>query len=452
MKKLLIAAPLLVCAAGAAALAGTSQYVGSYTKTEYHRLLAILNEQTPLVFMNQVYTEGLTSSNAITKVMSSQRADAKVLFSLHHDIQHATFRLADDGVAVGTVSIDTTLLDKPPYATEFSSLFQDNTPFTLKTDFNANGEIRNQLDISAIEFSEEGKQLSWSGLVIDMVTKDSATKGDGAMGRISYADIQTGAKSTIESASMKIDLTDHGDNIFTGSFGLEASQLSLHGSGIPGPVSIASVTVRNDADIENDLMNTGTSLSINNIDSLAPVNNVSLSMRSNALVVEGLRQYNKVMKAVYGDLQGEGSNGALSQVTDAVRSMVEPGSAIDVELMLDNSDGDVHADLHVGLKDTSEPGVTADALDSVVTGRDLVNLLSLRGSVNADAAALSNTPVNMLLANGPAAEFFSITDESVSSDMRLDGTILRINDIDLPLGAMLMGMMEIPLAELTDQM
>lgn len=376
------------------------------------------------------------------------------MFTLHHDIRHAMFRLDDGGVSLGTVSADTTLRDQPSSLADWVSLSTEESPFLLETDISVTGKVRNQLNVIGIEVNKEGEQLHWPGLVLNTVTKDSETTGNGLLGSISYADRQTGANFSLDSAALNIDLVNVGDIIHAAKIELEASQLSVQSQRLPGALSIENISLQSNANMEDEALASSSLLSMSNIESAVPVENVSLMMQSKGLVISGLFDFSKMLTSLFDDSQIADSYQSIVQAKQVFRGMVESGSAINTGLLLNNSGGEVAANFHFGVKDTTREGITADSLNNVVTGRDMVNLLSLSlsGSVNADVAALSDTPVLMLLADSPAAEFFTITDVSIYSDMRLLGTILVINDIELPLGAMMSGMLEIPLAELSDQM
>jgi uncharacterized protein YdgA (DUF945 family) len=84
-----------------ASWAGASYYAGAQTQSGYEQLLLQLNELKPFTLVNEEYYAGVANSTAITKVMESTAADAKVLFRLHHAINHSPIGMNDSGVRVG---------------------------------------------------------------------------------------------------------------------------------------------------------------------------------------------------------------------------------------------------------------------------------------------------------------------------------------------------------------
>ena len=132
MKKLLVAIPLVA----GASWAGASYYAGSQTQHGYDRLLAQLNELKPFTLVNESYYAGVANSTAITKVMDSTAAEAKVLFRLHHDIQHSPIGMNEDGLRVGAATIVTTLVRDESLSDELIAAMADFTegePIQLNT-------------------------------------------------------------------------------------------------------------------------------------------------------------------------------------------------------------------------------------------------------------------------------------------------------------------------------
>ncbi len=447
MKKRLIALPL-VAGVGAAAFAGTSQYAGNQTQTAYQQILARLNGLSPLVFVNETYESGLRKSTAVTKVLASQSADAEVLFRLHHDIEHAAVRMADDGVKLGQVSVDTALHDKSTLAPEILAVFKQSEPFLLSTEVSYTGDIRNTLNVSVMEMTGDGLELSWSGLSFEGTTQNASTVGSGSMGTLSFNDVASGGRLSVASSPFNVDLEDHGDNIYTGTADFSFNTVEMQSPELPVPISLASVVIDTDTNLESDSVNSASRISATGIESPLPLKEASLLVDIAGLDVEGLRQYNSFMGSLGSDPDAMIADPEhLSKMTAAFRSIVKPGSAMKFALSLANDDGDVNADIRVGIKDESEEGMSADALENVVTGRDLLNVLSVKGALDADTQALAQTPVLMML--GGVGEFVTVTDESITSDISLEGSTLVVNGVELPLDVMSGGMLDVPLSDLT---
>ena len=449
MKKSLIALPL-VAGAAAAAVAGTSHYAGSQTQGEYEQLLAQLNELSPLVFVNEQYESGLANSSAVTKVMASKEADAEVMFRLQHDIKHSAVRMGDGGVDIGTVSINTTLQDADQMDPEFLAALTDDVPFTLITDVHMSGEMRNQLTISGIKMEDAGTNGSWSGINFESVTKDSSTVGSGSMGVLAFNDAASGALMNVEQSPFEFDVINHGDMIFSGTGKFAFEKVSLVNPEMPVPIAIDSVQISADQSLDEDALSGTTLVSINGIESPLPIKQASLEMQMDDLMVEGLRQYNKLISAVGTNPEAVMADSDLmTNFGAAIRDMVKPGSGMKYTLALANDEGDVDANVRIGVKSEAEEGMSADALNNIVTGRDLLNILSLEGSLDADTAALSQTPIMMML--GAAGDFITVTDESIKSEISLNGTTLNINGTELPLEMMANGMLDVPLSDLMPQ-
>lgn len=443
MKKLFIALPFV---AGAAAVAGTSHYAGSQTESEYHKLLTRINDQSPFVLVNEEYESGFTSSYAVTKVMASKKPDAEVVLRLQHDIQHAPVRMGDDGVSVASVSINTRLHGEQPESLDFSTLFAEENPFELNTDISYAGKMSNQLLISALEVSEDGKAFSWSGLNFSGVTKEGLTVGDGTMGFMSFSDENTSGVMSIADSQINLDVQHHGDHIYTGTGDFQFDNVSIQSPEFPVPVKVDSIVVNGSTQKQNLSLSGGTLFSFKGIESDLPINNASLDVQMEGMLIEGMRQYNSVMSTFNADPERLLDDSDFSaDMINAFREMFAPGTAVTYALALDNSDGNVKADIRLAMKDASAEGMSADALKNVVTGRDLLNILTLDGTLNADTAALAQTPVMMMLDG--AGEFITVTDESITSKVSLDGTTLTVNGVELPLDLMSGGMLDVPVSD-----
>lgn len=443
MKKLFIALPFV---AGAAAVAGTSHYAGSKTESEYHKLLTRINNQSPFVLVNEEYESGFASSYAVTKVMASKKTDAEVVLRLQHDIQHAPVRMGDDGVSVASVSINTRLHDEQPESLDFSTLFADENPFELNTDISYSGEMSNQLMVSALEVAEDGKIFSWSGLDFTGVTKEGLTVGDGTMGSMSFSDENTGGMMSIAGSQIDLDVQHHGDHIYTGSGDLQFDNVSVQSPEIPVPVKVSSILVNGSTQKQNLSLSGGTRFSFKGIESDLPIDNASLDVQMQGMLIEGVREYNSVMSIFNANPERLLDDSDFSaEMVNAFLGLFGPGSALTYAVALDNTEGDVKADIRLAMKDASAEGMSADALKNVVTGRDLLNILTLDGTLNADTAALAQTPVMMILDG--AGEFITVTDESITSKVSLDGTTLTVNGVELPLDLMSGGMLDVPFSD-----
>ena len=349
MKKLLIALPLVA----GVAVAGTSHYAGTQTENEYEQLLKQLNKLSPFVFVNETYESGLGSSTAITKVMTGSDVDAEVLFRLHHDIHHSSVRMNDDGLKLGTVTIDTTLQNKDELPADVQAALTDDTLVDLRTDVRFDGQMTNSLMVSGMEITEKGETVAWSGLTMDTVTQGSSTAGSGSMGSISYSDASVGGTVSIEDSQFAIDVQNQGGNIYTGSGDVSFNNISImNPATMPEPVTIESVIFDTSTDREDDSISGLSSFNINGIAAPVPLKNVSLNVEVDGILMEGLRQYNAIFQAIANGSQAVMADEELrAKFIGAVRAMVEPGSAMKLAVVLDNDEGDADADVRIGIKE-----------------------------------------------------------------------------------------------------
>ena len=444
MKKLFIALPLVA----GVAVAGTSHYAGTQTENEYEKLLKQLNNLSPFVFVNDTYESGLGSSTAITKVMTGSDAEAEVLFRLHHDIQHASVRMNGDGLKLGTVTIDTTLQDKDELPADVLAALTNDTAMNLKTDVRFDGQMTNSLEISGMEITEKGETVTWSGITLDTVTQGNSTAGSGSMGSISYSDANVGGTASVEDSQFAIDVQNQGDNIYTGTGDVTFNNISvMNPATMPEPLTIESIIFDTSTDREGGSINGLSSFNINGIAAPVPLKNASLNVEVDGILMEGLRQYNAFFEAISSGSQVVMVDEELrAKFIGAVRAMVKPGTAMKLALVLDNNEGDAGADVRIGVKEATADGMSADALDNILTGRDLLNVLAVNGQLDADTAALEQTPVMMML--GSAGEFVTVSDESITSSVELKGTTLVVNGVELPLDTMSGGMLDVPFSDL----
>ena len=444
MKKTLVALPL-VAGFAAAAYAGTSHLAGSQTQTEYQALLAQLNKQLPLVFVNESYDAGISSSEAITRVMTSQSADADVLFRLHHDISHSPVQMSDTGVKVGEVSILTTLHDTESMPQELIKAFDDEHPFKMLTGVKITGQIDNEITVSSFNVDSDEVSINWSGLTLDTLTDADVTKGSGSAGSISFKEVATGGVMSVKESPFSFDLEHHGDSIYTGTTDLSFNEVELQNPSMPAPISFGRFSVKTDTKMSEGELDIGTQLAVSDISSMLPIKQATMNFDLKKLLADGFRQYNGLMRDLAKNPE-TASEAFSSQIGEAVLAMFDNGSSLGVELALSNDEGDVNANLRLGVKETGQEGMTADALDKIVTGRDILNVLSFDGAMYAEIAALAQTPVMMML--GFAGDYITVGEDAITSEVLLEGSTLMVNGVEIPLDLMLGDMLDMPLADL----
>lgn len=444
MKKLLLALPLVA----GASLAGTSHYAGSQTEAEYSDLLEQLNGLNLLDFVQESYTSGLGKSEAITKVMISGDSDEDILFRLHHDIRHAPLRMDEDGVQIGTVSIDTTFHDQNELPEELKGVFSSEHPFQLQTTVGYGGAIRNNLTISGVHAEEEsGGIIQWGGLSLDVLTNGDKTLGHGDVAKASVV-TPDGTEVVIAGGDMDVDVQYHGDSIYSGETGIELQDISVSHPLLPAPSVVEKLSFRGVSGVDGELMNSKAIVGMTGLNAPIPLNALNLEVALAGLSVGGMREYNNVVNsyAYSPDELLANSEELLPEIMSALRGVITSDSALRYDLELANTGGKVVADMLLTVKDTDAPGMTADALDNVVTGKDLLNVIDFAARLNADTAALEQTPLLMMAAQ--YEDFLSINDNKIRSEVSLDGMLLRINEVEFPLDVMAGGVLDVPLADL----
>ena len=445
MKKRIIAIPLALGVAGAA-YAGTSHLAGSQAQDQYEKLLHSVNTaQSRVVLSNEKYTSGLLTSTAVTKVTIARVNKGDIVFNLFHDIEHGALRSTDDDVKFASVSVKTTLQDPQQLPAEVLAALTDDIPFEIRSDIEYDGEINSVVRISGVDATENSTTMAWSGLTANLVTKDATTVADGSLGSLMVNDQSDGTVINLDDSAFALDLQDNGDSIYTGTFDARLDGFSLQTPALPALISIDNATVSSNSSIEDDAINSKTVFGIDGIDAPIPLDSISFEAQYNDLLLAGMHEYGALMSNVSATDAARDDEFAGKLVT-AVRNMMQPGSGSQLQLKLANSDGEVDVDLGLGLKDASASGMSDEALDNIVTGRDLLNLVAFTANLDADRAALAQTPIPTML--GVAGDYITVDEDSITSRVNLEGANLNINGVVMPLDVLAGGMLDVPLADL----
>ena len=441
MNKSLLAFPFAVCTLSAVAFAATSQFSGEQTKQEYELLLAQLNALSVATFVNESYETGVGKSTAITRVQNGGAGDSDVLLFLHHDIDHSAVRKDDDGLHVGTVSIDTTLHQQDFAPEEMLEMFKDATPFRLITDIQHTGEVRNRLTVNPNDPDNAIDEFSWDGLELDVITNDGKIVGDGKLGKLSVVNPEDGTEMSIADSPFEVDLTLDEKVNYVGTTNFVINQMNLKSPQRP-ELTIKQIAVASETQVNDDGVDGSLLFDVRGIQSIMPISNASLDIAINGLGVEGVGLLNELFETQNAVFDQDTMS---DEILTAVKAMLQPGVLMSFDLLLNNRGGDVVTDLNIALKEEGEDGMSADALEKVVTQRDALNLINFNGLLNADRSALDITPAMLFL--GAAGEYITITDESVTSSITLEGSTLNINGVLLPLDQ-LTGSLDQPFSDL----
>jgi len=427
MKRILIAFPLLAGASGAASVAGTSQFAGSQTKIYYDELLVDLNATFGWQFINERYDIGLTHSQAVTRVMG---CDAVELFSLHHDISHAALSYTHDGLALGSVNINTSLHEQQVFSDEIMSIFGKADPFQLFTQVSFNGDIRNSLTINDIHYKNDDIQISWTGLTLQAVRNGRKVDGGGSLGSLVISEESTGSLVSTQASHFDFDLNHQGSWVYTGDSKLRINGLTLVDRNLPAPVVVGSVQFASSSGISAAIIDGVVQMDVNSVHSPWAIDNAFVKWGFGGVKLEGLYQLTSA------------NTFSLASPGNVLSAMFEPGAFVKNTVSLAGGDGELNAGLKVGLK---QDNVNAKALPTIATGRDLLDWLIFEADFKADAPIMANSPLAQLLGSGPLNDHFTVKNKLVSSTVELDGTSLLVNDAVLPLEFMSHGLLDAPL-------
>lgn len=441
MNKLLIAVPFALGTMGAVALAATSQFSGEQTKAEYEQLLAQLNALAPAIFVNESYETGVGKSTAVTRVQSTLADDSDVWFFLHHEIDHSAVKKDDDGLHIGTVTISTTLHQENVEQKDIVEMFEDSTPFRLVTDIQHTGEMRNRFTVNASTPELAADGISWDGLELDVVTKDQAIVGGGKLGRLNFTDPEDGMEFSIEDSPFDLDLVLHESIGYVGDVSSVINELTMSSPQRP-EMRITQIGIKSESTIDDNSLDTALSFDVQGIQSIMPISNASLDVSLDGLGVKGMSLLSDLLQPENAEL---GEDQMQTEILRALKDMLQPGSLMNLNLLLNNRGGDVVTDLNIAIKEEGEQGMSADALDNIVTQRDVLNVINLNGVLNADRSALDLTPVMIFI--GAAGKYVTVSEESVTSSVTLEGSTLNINGVMLPL-EQLMGSLDQPFADI----
>lgn len=447
MKKLLLAIPLVA----GASWAGAAIYSGSQTQSAYEQLLTQLNEIKPLTLVNETYSTGFLNSTAVTKVMESAAADAKVLFRLQHDIDHSPVAVVDSSVRIAAANINTTLLDDgslPESAVEFLQGFVDVEPFQINTKVGFDGSTRYQLLVSAYQFQEEGVEMNFGGLDYSADILGDTIKGAGEFGEITVNG--HGKALTLTPGFITTDLTRISQAVYAGNQDLKFDKLTVSSDqGMPFEVALESIGLTSDNTVENDQLSGRASVHVGKIHSPLPLNSASVDVGLSNLSIAGFNHY---LEAVYQTPASDSELSSDSERLDAVMSAflpaIGPGTGMDYKLRFSNDGGSASLDHGVSVVEEASPHYPAGGLASIATFRDLLNVIFMEAHLNADADAIDQTPLAMFMLSPQAQQVIVADGTSYKADISMKDLVVDINGNPLSLEMMLGEMLDMPLADI----
>ncbi len=447
MKKLLLAVPLVA----GASWAGASYYSGSQTQSAYDQLLAQLNEMKPFTLVNESYSSGFTKSHAVTQVMDSASADAKVLFRLQHEIDHSPVGVNEGNVRVGAASIKTTLVRDDALSESFVELmegFTEAEPFVVETQVGFDGNIDNHLQLSPYQRQEDGANVSFGGIDYSVSVADDAVLGSGTLGAIEFS--REGNELSLSPGLIKTDLARISQSIYSGSYGIDFDSLSINSADNMGMhAKLASIGFHSDTQVKGDLLSSQSLMSVGSIDSMLPINAVSLESTVSNLSIEGVQSYvDTISQLSIADAMLSDDPETMKRILGAYVPMIGPGTGVDFGLRFSNEGGDASVAYGISVIDETVPAFPANGLASIVTLRDLLTVLKLEAHLDADATAIDQTPLAMFMMSPQAQQVIVADGVSYKADLTLSELIVDINGNPLALEMMLGDKLDTPLADM----
>ncbi|MGQ7844305.1 DUF945 family protein [Granulosicoccus sp. 3-233] len=449
MKKLLLAVPLVA----GASWAGASWYSGTQTQSAYDQLLTQLNELKPFTLVNESYGGGLTRSHAVTQVLDSASADAKVLFRLQHEIDHSPVGVDGGAVRVGAATIRTTLLrdgSLPEVLVEFLSGFTEAEPFVVDTQVGFDGHIDNHLQVSPYRFLENGTSVDFGGVDYSVSVSGDAVSGSGILGAFEWA--RAGNALHLSPGKIRTELTRISQSVYSGSHGVDFDTLSIRAEDDMNlQATLGSIGFHGDTTVDGDLLSSQSRMSVGRIDSLLPINAFSLETAVTKLSIEGIEHYvDTISQVSLTDAMFSDDEEITRRILDAYAPMIGPGTGVDVALGFSNDGGDASLAYGISMIDETAAAYPVNGLASIVTLRDLLNAVTLEAHLDADVAAIDQTPLGMFMMSPQAQQIIVADGVSYKSDMTLSELIVDINGKPLALEMMLGDKLDTPLAEMAD--
>lgn len=448
MKKLLIAIPLVA----GASWAGASYYAGAQTQSGYDQLLAQLNEFKPFTLVNDEYYAGVTNSTAITKVMDSAAADAKVLFRLHHAINHSPIGMNDGAVRVGAATIVTTLVKDdslPEFLIEGMSDFTDAEPFQINTEVGFDGKTVNQFVVSAYERQYDDVKVLFDGIDYTSTISGDSFVGSGTVGKLVVS--AEGGELNLSEGVIDTDLTRVDQAIYTGEYGIVFDQFSFAGDNMQAGVNLKNISLVSDTKLAEGSIDSMAAFAVGEINAPIPVNSAGFDVAVKGISVAGLQSYiDFVSQIPMLDAMMMSDPEVVMGLMESYKSLIGPGTSLDYAFNVSNDGGAAELSYGISVVDADSPNYPVNGFDSVETVRDVLNMLKLEAHLDADVAAIDQSPLAMFM-GAPEAQQYIVSDGiKYTADVTVSDLIVDINGNPLSLELMVGEMLDMPLAAMLE--
>jgi len=408
MKKILLSIPFIL----GGAWAGTSYFAGQKAQSAYDDALTKQHVNAPFILEKESYSAGLANSIAITKVMDSATGGDNVMFRVQHKIAHSPIGLTDGSISFGTAQIKSTILQDDSLGENAKHVlagFGSEVPFVANTVVKLDGSSSTQIVMSKYQYDlEDDKgQIKFSGFDYTVEAMGENMRGKGDIGEFSAQ----GGEGSINSSPVKLDfdLTRLASGLYTGSSTLLVDSISMSGKQLP-PMQLGSVGSTFVGNIEDDDVSNSVKMYVEEIDAGIPLNSALLSMSTDEISVSAWEAFSNASRAVSTIGQpDEVDPEALSEYIKTAFGLLEPDVNFQFGLDLANDGGKADADLKLQVVEESSPNFPAGGISAAETLGDILKALTLDIAVDADAAAINQTPLAMFL-NHPMAQQFIVVD------------------------------------------
>ncbi|MBX2881226.1 MAG: YdgA family protein [Granulosicoccus sp.] len=439
MRKLLFLLPLVA----GASWAGTTYYSGVQTQPAYDKLLSQLNQMKPFTVVSEEYNAGFIQSTAITRVTASPAPDAEVLFRLKHVIDHSPVGVDAAGTRVGANSVVTTLMIEDMPA-ELAAGFNGEEPLVLHTRVNMSGDTVNELDIAMFSMSEEGKSVDFGGGNYHFTSSpDGRVFGEGVLQAMSVTD-DTGMEIKVDASPTMVDLQRVAQSIYSGSYSITFPSVAVKAPATGMEFDVKDVELSSTSKIDQGLYTGDVALAVGSLNSPLPVNSANWTFSMHDFSLDGLQKFNDTVESLSmmdPDMTAMEEQDAVAAVIDAYKSLITPGIGLKNEVKVTNDGGDIELLAALSFKGDG----SASGTDNLVTVRDLLLALTANVKLDADAEAVNQTPLAMMMMHPMASQYVIDDGVTYSSDIKVADLIIDANGDPQSLEMMLGGMLEMPL-------
>jgi uncharacterized protein YdgA (DUF945 family) len=376
--------------------------------------------------------------------MASAAPDAEVLFRLQHDIDHSPVGLDGAGVRFRAAAIETTLLLPNDVSESMLQGFNSEEPVVINTDVKFDGSAMHQLLVSNFETIKDGESIKFDGLDYSAVANEDAIKGSESIGEFTLESPMVSIK--LAPGTVDVDLKKFADDVFSGSYGVLFDELSIESTAMPFGINVQEIGFSSNSKINGSTLDSDGNISVGNIESPLPINNFSIAVGTHDLSIEGTSNYVKTMSQFSALNDDNASNPEfLNQWFSALIGVFVPKAGVTYDIDLNNDRGNANIKFNMNVIDGSSPKYPSTGLTALLTVRDLLNVTQAEFSLQADAAALDQTPLAAFLVSPQVEQLVLADGVSYQSTIKVKDFIVDINGNPLSLEMIMGDTLDMPL-------